>query len=109
MAKEKLGSYNGVDIEIDDRVKNGCYQVDGRMHLRIDPGFCAQTVKTLIQNQNIEVITFAWDVRFQAREIFQHLVEGFDSFSSTKNYAVVVDRVDNGERVRELKLEPAVA
>jgi hypothetical protein len=79
------------------------------MHLRIDPGFCARTVKTMIQNQNMEVITFAWDVRFQAREIFQHLVEGFDSLDPTKNYAVVVDRIEDGEHIRKLKLEGVAA
>lgn len=84
---EKLGTYNGVDFEVHSLIRltdgeyggePGCWMYDDSGWLPLGPTDSAATWRAFVDNQNVEVIVFAYDCRYRAREIFHCLTTGFD-------------------------------
>lgn len=80
---EKVGKYKGVNFEVSTKTTPGSYQLDGRGSVPIAPQMSATDFRIMISEHAIDTITFAWDIRARAREIFFVLAEEFDSFVTT--------------------------
>lgn len=80
---EVIGSLNGCTFEISTVIPPSTYRIDGRLPTQIRAGMSAVDFRRLLCEHRVLNITFAWDVRELAREVFHLLAIGFESHKPT--------------------------
>lgn len=80
---EVIGTLRGCTFDISTVVPVSTYRIDGRMPIPLRPGMSAIDFQRMLIEHNVLNITFAWDVRELAREVFHLLAIGYESYKPT--------------------------
>lgn len=89
---EEIGNLDGCTFDISTVIPPGTYGIDGRLPTTIQPGMSAIDFRRLLCEHRVSSITFAWDVRELAREVFHLLAIQFESHKPTVVPHTVVTR-----------------
>lgn len=76
---EVVGSLRGCTFDISTVIPPNTYRIDGRLATPLRAGMSAIDFQRLLCEHNVLNITFAWDVRELAREVFHLLAIDFPS------------------------------
>lgn len=80
---EVIGTIHGCTFDISGAIPPGTYRIDGRLCRSLQPGMSAIDFQRLLAEHRVLSITFAWDVRELAREVFHILASEFPSHKPT--------------------------
>lgn len=80
---EVIGTIYGCTFDISTVIPVGTYRIDGRMPTPLRAGMSSIDFQKILIEHSVLNITFSWDVRELAREVFHLLAIGYESFKAT--------------------------